>query len=117
MTRSVVRSRLSLGCVVSLSAFVAACAPVGPNYARPQMSPPGQYRFTEEAVQAASLADAPWWQVFEDPDLQALIREAITNNLDLRVAVARVEEARAQAGIAKSFLYPTVDGVASYSAR
>jgi multidrug efflux system outer membrane protein len=49
--------------------------------------------------------------------LQALVREAITNNLDLRVAVARVEEARARAGIARSFLYPQIDGVASYGLR
>ena len=62
--------------------------------------------------QAQSLADAPWFQVFDDPALQALIREAIANNLDLQIAVARVEEARARAGIAKSFLYPQVDGVA-----
>ena len=63
------------------------------------------------------MADAPWFQIFGDPVLQALIKEAITNNLDVRVAVARVEEARARAGIAKSFLYPQVDGVLGYTAR
>ena len=68
-------------------------------------------------AQAESLADMPWLRVFDDPALQALIREAIANNLDLRVAVARVEEARARAGIAKSYLYPQVDGVASYGVR
>ena len=78
------------------------------------MPTPPQYRFVEGAAQAQSLADAPWLQVFDDPTLQALIREALANNLDLRVAVARVEEARARAGIAKSFLYPQVDGAASY---
>ena len=55
--------------------------------------------------------------MFDDPALQALVREALANNLDLQMAVARVEEARARAGIAKSFLYPQVDGVASYSVR
>src|SRR4051794_6832574 len=117
MPRSVARSRLSLSCVVSLSTLLTGCAAVGPNYARPQMPAPTEYRFAEQAMQAQSLADVPWWEVFQDPDLQALVREAITNNLDLRVAVARVEEARARAGIAKSFLYPTVDGSASYSVR
>jgi outer membrane protein, multidrug efflux system len=117
MPRSVARSRLLLSCVVSLSAFLGGCAALGSNYSRPEMSPPTAYRFADQAVQAESLADAPWWEVFQDPDLQALIREAITSNLDLRVAVARVEEARARAGIAKSFLYPTVDGTASYSVR
>ncbi len=66
-------------------------------------------------AQGESLADAPWWQIFDDPALQALIREAIGNNLDLRAAAARVEQARAQAGIARSFLYPQVDGTASYT--
>jgi len=53
------------------------------------------------------MADVPWWQVFEDPALQLLIREGIASNLDLRSASARVMESRAQAGIAKSYLYPT----------
>jgi multidrug efflux system outer membrane protein len=90
---------------------------VGPNYARPQMSPPPQYRFAQESAQAESLADAPWFKVFDDPALQALIKEAISNNLDLRMAMARVEEARARAGIAKSFLYPKVDGVVNWGVR
>jgi multidrug efflux system outer membrane protein len=81
------------------------------------MPTPALYRSAEATAEAQSMADLPWWQVFDDPTLQGLIREALTNNLDLRVAVARVEEARARAGIAKSFLYPQVDGVASYTLR
>lgn len=99
----------------ALSGLVSACA-VGPNYSRPEMPQPPQYRFVD-APQAASLADAPWWQVFDDPALQGLIRQAIVENLDLRAAVARVEEARARAGIAKSFLYPQVDFLATYGVR
>jgi multidrug efflux system outer membrane protein len=100
----------------SAALTVAGCA-VGPDYKRPEMPAPTQYRFVQEPNQAQSMADLPWWAVFEDPTLQALIREGLTNNLDLRVAVARVEEARARAGIAKSFLYPQVDGVAGYAVR
>jgi len=81
------------------------------------MPTPPQYRFTDGTTEAESLADLPWWQVFDDPALQALVREAIANNLDLRAALARVERARAHAGIAKSFLYPQVDGTATYTAR
>src|SRR5262245_65565173 len=77
--------------MVALSLVLAGCA-VGANYARPQLPTPDQYRFVEGPTQAQSLADMPWVQVFDDPTLQALIREAISNNLDLRVAVARVEE-------------------------
>ena len=96
------------GCLASL---IAGCAPVGPNYTRPPVAAPSQFRFVESS-QAASLADVPWWQVFEDPVLQALIREAIAANLDVRAAAARVERFRAEAGIAKSLLYPQVDGTA-----
>jgi outer membrane protein, multidrug efflux system len=99
-----------------LSLLLAGCAAAGPNYSRPQMPAPAQFRFIEGA-QAASLADLPWFQVFDDTTLQAHIRDAVGNNLDLRAATARVEEARARAGIAKSFLYPQVDGVASYAVR
>lgn len=97
-----------------LSVVVTACAPVGPNYKRPDLPVPPQYRFSD-VNQAESFADVPWWQVFDDPILQALIREAIERNLDLRAAVARLERARAQAGIAKSFLFPQVDGAATYT--
>jgi outer membrane protein, multidrug efflux system len=97
--------------------LLGGCAAVGSNYERPKMPAPAAYRFVEGTAQAESLADLPWFQVFDDPALQALIRDAIANNLDLRAAVARVEEARARAGIAKSYLYPQVDGVASYRAR
>lgn len=97
-------------------ALVATGCMVGPNYERPQLAPPAQFRFAEGA-QAESLADAPWFQIFDDPSLQTLIKEAIANNLDLRIAVARVEEARARAGIPGTYLYPQVDGVASYGVR
>jgi multidrug efflux system outer membrane protein len=100
----------------SATTLLLGCA-VGPNYARPQMPVPPQYRFVEDAGQAQSFADLPWWEVFDDAALQTLLWDAVANNLDLRTAAARVEEARARAGIAKSFLYPQVDGTASYGLR
>jgi multidrug efflux system outer membrane protein len=96
--------------------LVSGCAPVGKNYSRPPLPTPAMYRFADPA-EAQSLADEPWWQVFTDERLQALVREAIGNNLDLQAAVARVEQARAQAGIVKSFLYPTVNGIAGYTVQ
>jgi outer membrane protein, multidrug efflux system len=108
-------SLLGPAIAVVTSSLFAGCAAVGPNYTRPQVPTPPQYRFVEGSAQAESIADVPWWKVFDDATLQALIREAIANNLDLRSAVARVEQARARAGIAKSFLYPQVDGTASYT--
>jgi multidrug efflux system outer membrane protein len=103
--------------LAAIAPLVLSGCVVGPNYARPELPKPDQYRFVEGTTQAQSLADAPWYQIFDDPTLQALIRDALANNLDLKMAVARVEEARARAGIAKSFLYPQVDGVANYSVR
>ena len=51
-----------------------------------EMPTPPQYRFFEGPAQAESIADVPWWEIAEDAQLQALIREAIASNLDLRVA-------------------------------
>jgi multidrug efflux system outer membrane protein len=107
--------------IVVLAAVVSTvsggCAAVGPNYERPKLPTPAQYRFVEAETRAQSLADVPWFQVFDDPALQALIRESIANNLDLRIAAARVEEMRARAGIVKSFLYPQIDATANYAVR
>src|SRR3954468_14251890 len=105
-----------LAAIAGVSALtLSGCAAVGTDYARPQMSPPAQFRFAGEQTQAESAADASGWQVIGDPALQALIRDALVDNLDLRAALARVEQARAQAGIARSFLYPQVDGTASFN--
>jgi multidrug efflux system outer membrane protein len=99
-----------------LTVLASGCAAAGKNYTRPQLPTPVMYRFAD-LVQAESLADAPWWGVFTDPTLQTLVQDAIANNLDLQAAVARVEQARATAGIAKSFLYPQVDGSATYGVQ
>jgi multidrug efflux system outer membrane protein len=104
--------RLSLRALagaIALSAALAGCT-VGPDYERPQMPTPDQFRFVDGPAQAQTLADTPWFDVFQEPELQALIKEALLNNLDLQAALARVEEARARAGIAKSYYYPQVDG-------
>jgi outer membrane protein, multidrug efflux system len=104
-----------LGGSVALATILLAGCTVGPNYKRPVMPAPAQHRFVEGPAQAQSLADTPWVGVFSDPVLQDLIRESVVNNLDLRIAVTRVEQARARAGIAKSFLYPSVNATGGYS--
>lgn len=85
----------------------AGCA-VGPDYRRPPVTAPAAFRGEVTPPEAASLADLPWWGVFGDPTLQALIREAIGGNYDLRVATARVEQARAMAGVARAAFYPSI---------
>lgn len=97
---------------------VAAGCTMGPDYKRPETTPTtAQFRFVDGPQQAQSLADAPWFEVFQDAALQGLIKDALANNLDLKVAMARVEESRARAGIAKSYFYPQVDGALGYQAR
>jgi multidrug efflux system outer membrane protein len=93
---------LALGTMLLLG-----CA-IGPDYARPPVTPPESFRGQVTPVEAASLADLPWWQVFGDPTLQALIREAIAGNYDLQIATARVAQARAQAGIAFAAFFPSI---------
>src|SRR3954463_1742546 len=95
-----------------MNRFVAACVALGmaacsfaPEYKRPETGVPAQYRFVNQS-EAASIADMPWWHVFKDPVLQDLIRVAIANNQDLALAAARVDEARANVGIARADLYP-----------
>jgi outer membrane protein, multidrug efflux system len=85
-------------------AILGGCA-VGPNYKRPVVNAPDNFRFTENQT-TNSLGDLPWWKVFKDPILQNLIGTAITNNYDLKQAVARVEEARNQAAAANAAFFP-----------
>jgi multidrug efflux system outer membrane protein len=93
--------------VVVLGLTAGACT-VGPNYERPKLEPPTQHRGPAGQAAAESVADVPWWQIYQDPALQTVIREGIANNLDLRAASARVVESRALAGVAKSYLYPDI---------
>ncbi len=93
----------SLGILIGL-AILGGCA-VGPNYKRPAVQAPENFRFTSNQT-TNSLGDLPWWQVFHDPFLVNLISTAITNNYDLKQAVARVEQARNQAAAANAAFFP-----------
>src|SRR5277367_1762365 len=87
---------------------------VGPNYRRPAVQPPTAFRELSNnpqvQAQAASYADLPWWQVFQDPQLQELIRTALKQNYDLQLATERINAARAQVAITRSSLFPQVHG-------
>jgi len=98
------RARLFL---ILLIAVLEGCA-VGPNYHRPAIDVPKDYRAPEPLppATAASVGDAKWFEVFRDEELQKLIRTALERNYDLRDAVARVEEARASLGIVRSNQFP-----------
>jgi len=93
--------------VVASAGLLAGCA-VGPDYKRPPTTPPETFRGQTGPADAASLADLPWWEVFQDPTLQVLLQTALANNYDLRIAVARVEQARALAARARGEFFPSI---------
>ena len=92
----------------ALAAGILSGCTVGPNYTRPAVAAPQTFRAPEPlpAPQAASLADLKWFEVFKDEKLQELERTALEQNYDLRDAVARVGEARANLGIVHSNQLP-----------
>ncbi|MDD5207477.1 MAG: efflux transporter outer membrane subunit [Desulfobacterales bacterium] len=99
-----------------LLASLSACM-VGPNFQRPRPDVPAGWVGPSPAPGAISpefvdLSD--WWTSFEDPALTSLIKRAVESNLDLRLAQARIRQARAVRGIAASGFGPTVDVPASY---
>jgi multidrug efflux system outer membrane protein len=98
--------------IVAPGAF-GGCS-VGPNYHRPAIQSPIAYRELSEnpqaQAQAASYADLPWWQVFQDPQLQELIRTALKQNYDLQLATERINAGRAQVAVTRSSLFPQVQG-------
>ena len=95
---------------IAVAAVTLAGCTVGPNYKRPQIALPESFRAPEPLPesQGASLADLKWFEVFRDPQLDGLIKLALVQNYDLRDAVARVDEARANLGITRSNQYPQV---------
>jgi outer membrane protein, multidrug efflux system len=95
-----------LVCLALSFLMLAGCA-VGPKYKRPGVNPPVNY-YLDSSPQANSIADLAWWELFKDPVLQGLIQEALKNNYDVRIAAARVEEERANMGVARSFFFPQV---------
>ena len=84
---------------------------VGPDYQRPVLPSPAVFRGAAETTappDSTSLGDLHWFDIFQDEQLQALIRTALVANYDLRDAVARVDEARANLGITRSEQFPTI---------
>ena len=92
--------------IAGLSACGLASCAFGPNYQRPDTHLPAQLSST---TATPTEIDISWWKQFSDPTLEQMVQTAIKHNLDLELALARVEEARARLGIAKSEFFPTLD--------
>jgi len=111
-------------CICLILGLLLAGCLLGPNYKRPPVDAPGAYRGDSQVSIAASdaasepLGDEKWWDVFQDPVLQQLIRTAIEQNYDLRIAASRVLQAQAQVGITRANQFPTVSaGAEAFSER
>ncbi len=107
----------SVRTLTAIVLLLAVCAcKVGPNYKRPALTVPDQYRGVAPNVpqQPASgpFADMKWATVFQDEVLQGLIKEALANNYDMRIAATRILEAEANLGITRANQLPTLNGSA-----
>jgi outer membrane protein, multidrug efflux system len=93
--------------------LLAGCA-VGPNYKRPQATVPSQWTVaTTRGTETKSPETDAWWASFQDPELNSLVERSVKQNLDLQLALERVQEARAARGVIRSGYFPSIDGAAS----
>jgi outer membrane protein, multidrug efflux system len=96
-------------------ALCCSCT-VGPNYRRPAISVPDTYRGAKvDAPDIPSLGEARWWEVFEDPELQRLLKAALDRNYDIRIAASRIEQASANVGIVRADQFPEAGASAGFS--
>jgi multidrug efflux system outer membrane protein len=102
---------------VSLLVALSSGCMVGPNYKRPAADAPSVYRGVSPEQPAgpnvASFGDQKWWDAFQDDALRDLIRSALQQNYDVRIAAARIVQARALVGIARADQLPEVDAAAT----
>jgi multidrug efflux system outer membrane protein len=101
---------------VMMASLLTGCT-VGPNYRKPVVPVPTAYHGPNDNPQAqaqaraASFADLPWWQIFQDPVLQDLIRRALQQNYDLQTATERITQARAQVMVTRSNQFPQLSAI------
>jgi NodT family efflux transporter outer membrane factor (OMF) lipoprotein len=108
-------TKLLLGLIGGVSLFAAGCS-VGPNYQEPALPVPPVWNEAQQKGVDTRPADlARWWTVFADPLLDSLVERAVQSNLDLRIAEARVREARALRAVVAAGAWPALDTSGSYS--
>lgn len=106
--KRVIRFLLLAGATV----LAAACT-MGPDYQRPEVPVPEEFRNTDEA--GPSIANLDWWELFDDKQLVSLVKSALEGNKELAIAVARIEEARASLGFVRADQFPNLNGGAGAS--
>jgi multidrug efflux system outer membrane protein len=103
---------------LAIAVLLSGCA-VGPNYKRPTVNVPTDYRdsMTAQTAAASSFGNENWWQVYQDPVLEQLIHTALQQNYDVRIAATRVLEAQAQVGITRANQFPSASVGAGVSSE
>jgi outer membrane protein, multidrug efflux system len=103
--------------LLAIVVLLTGCA-VGPNYKRPTVNVPTEYRdsVAAQAATASSLGNEKWWDVYQDPVLVQLVHTALQQNYDLRIAATRVLEAQAQLGVTRANQFPSAGvGASAFS--
>lgn len=120
MNRPQVRRLLAL-CALGLSIAAAMGCTVGPDFQRPRFPMPGEWMGSSSPLPDQKSLTTPqplvlvqWWKSFNDPLLTSLVERAISSNLDLAMAKARIRQARASRGVVAAGLWPQIDAGASY---
>jgi multidrug efflux system outer membrane protein len=85
---------------------VSGCT-LGPDFVKPDMTPPSSYR--TDIMPAVSADELKWWELFDDPVLYDLVTVALENNKDVKLAVSRMDEARASLGFTRADQFPRLD--------
>ncbi len=98
---------------IGVSGLLCSCA-VGPDYSRPAIPANESFRMAKEATDLPSLANMPWWELYQDEELQQLIRVALTENKDLERAVATIEEFEAWLFVARTDYIPQMTGTGNF---
>ena len=97
--------------LLSAALLLSGCA-VGPNYKRPTVAVPTTYRGvvpdSAQGTETTSLGDQKWWDIFQDEQLRTLIRTALQQNYDVRIAASRILEDKAQLGITRADQFPVL---------
>jgi len=95
--------------VLTIGVLTTPACKMGPDYERPETPEPVAYQVDQP--QGESIANTPWWELYQDPVLQELIRRGLESNRSLREAMARITESRASLGMVEADLYPGVRGI------
>ncbi len=103
------RSRILPATAIAFSAFALTSCVVGPDYRRPEVNAPAAFKRTASGETTATVVPADWWRLFNDAELNTLAEKTLAANFDIKVAIARFDQARAAVRVASGEYFPTAD--------